>query len=539
MISRKSILAMFACGLLAIGLAACGGDDDGGGSSDLSGTIRLDGSSTVFPFAQAAAELFNEDNPNVKISVGEAGTSGGFEKFCAGEIDIADASRPIEPEEVDACKKDGVSYTEIPVANDGISVTTNPPRDQLPDHGPAEGALEHARRSATTASSVRTRTRGQPLPDADVSLYGPGTDSGTFDYFTDVINGEEGVSRDDYTPSEDDNVLVEGVSGDQDGLGYFGFSYYAQNQDALNLVSVDDGKGCVAPSNETIQSGEYAPLSRPLFMYPSADAIQKPEVKAYMQYVVDNYESIAEQAQIVPMDSAQAAEATLRLREGERLGGSKEGERSTVEGGTRAPGEAAPGTPVLGAARRRWGEEAIRLGLFAAAVISVLTTLGIVASLLSETIKFFEEVGVGAFITDGDWKPLFADPEYGIWPLINGTLLVTAIAILVAIPVGLGSAIYLSEYASPRTRRVIKPVLEVLVGVPTVVLGFFALTFVTPTILHDLLGLDVQVFNALSAGLVMGIMIVPTIASVSEDAMSAVPGPVRATVFASSRKCDH
>src|SRR5215216_4635505 len=146
---------------------------------------------------------------------------------------------------------------------------------------------------------------------------------------------------------------------------------------------------------------------------------------------------------------------------------------------------AVPRTVVLGTARRRWSEEAIKGGLFLAAVISVLTTLGIVASLLGETIKFFQDVGVGAFITDGDWKPLFSDPQFGIWPLINGTLLVTGVAILVAIPVGLGSAIYLSEYASRRTRRIVKPVLEVLVGVPTVVLGFFALTFVTPTIIHD------------------------------------------------------
>jgi phosphate transport system substrate-binding protein len=308
-ISRKSILATFACGLLAIGLAACG-DDGGGGSSDLSGTIRLDGSSTVFPFAQAAAELFNEDNPNVKISVGEAGTSGGFEKFCAGEIDISDASRPIEPEEVDACKKGGVSYSEIQVANDGISVTTNPAleiscltTDQLKE-------LWNTSTVSNYSQLGKDADTGQPLPDSDVSLYGPGTDSGTFDYFTDVINGEEDRSRDDYQPSEDDNVLVEGVAGDQDGLGYFGFSYYEQNQDKLNLVSVDAGKGCVAPSIETIQSGEYAPLSRPLFMYPSAEAIQKPEVKAYMQYVVDNYDTIAEQAQIVPMDSSQATEAT-------------------------------------------------------------------------------------------------------------------------------------------------------------------------------------------------------------------------------------
>jgi phosphate transport system substrate-binding protein len=313
LISRKSILAIFACGLLAIGIAACGGDDDGGGSSDLSGTIRLDGSSTVFPFAQAAAELFREDNPNVKISVGEAGTSGGFEKFCAGEIDISNASRPIEPEEVDVCKKDGIAYTEIPVANDGISITTNPAleiscltTDQLKE-------LWETTTVGNYSELGEDADTGQPLPDASVSLYGPGTDSGTFDYFTDVINGEEGVSRDDYQPSEDDNVLVEGVSGDQDGLGYFGFSYYAQNQDALNLVSVDDGNGCVAPSNETIQSGEYAPLSRGLFMYPSADAIAKPEVQAYMQYVVDNYESIAEQAQIVPMDSTQASDASAAL----------------------------------------------------------------------------------------------------------------------------------------------------------------------------------------------------------------------------------
>ena len=150
---------------------------------------------------------------------------------------------------------------------------------------------------------------GEALPDAEVSLYGPGTDSGTFDYFTDVINGEEGVSRKQYQASEDDNVLVQGVSGDQNGLGYFGFSYYEQNADALNLVSVDDGSGCVAPSAETIQDGSYSPLSRPLFMYPSAEAIAKPEVAGFMQYVVDNYSEIAEAALIVPMDETQAGKA--------------------------------------------------------------------------------------------------------------------------------------------------------------------------------------------------------------------------------------
>jgi phosphate transport system permease protein len=197
-----------------------------------------------------------------------------------------------------------------------------------------------------------------------------------------------------------------------------------------------------------------------------------------------------------------------------------------VEAGTQAIGAAAPGVEPLGAARRRWGEELIRALLFLAAAISILTTIGIVVALIEESVSFFDEVGT-RFFTDSEWNPLFADPQFGIWQLLNGTFLITGIAILVAIPVGLGSAIYLSEYAAPGVRRVIKPALEVLVGVPTVVFGYFALTFVTPTILQDILGVNVQIFNALAAGLVMGVMIVPTIASISEDAMTAVPGGLR------------
>jgi phosphate transport system permease protein len=180
----------------------------------------------------------------------------------------------------------------------------------------------------------------------------------------------------------------------------------------------------------------------------------------------------------------------------------------------------------LGVARRRWTEEAIRAALFLAAVISILTTVGIVVALVEESVSFFSEIGT-RFFTDDDWSPLFADPQYGIWQLLNGTFLITGIAVLVAVPLGLGSAIYLSEYAPPRVRRVVKPALEVLVGVPTVVFGYFALVFVTPVVLQDLLGIQVQVFNALSAGIVMGVMIIPTIASISEDAMSAVPQGLR------------
>jgi phosphate transport system substrate-binding protein len=315
-ISKKWLPVAGASLVLAFGVAACGGDDDdtSGGeatasASGLSGSITIDGSSTVQPFAEAAAELFNEENPDVDITVGAAGTSGGFEKFCAGETDISDASREIEPEEVDACKEGGVTYTGFQVANDGISVVTNPSLeisclsvDQLKELWSSDKITNYSELGNDADSD-------QPLPDASVSLYGPGTDSGTFDYFTDAINGEEGLSRKDYQPSEDDNVLVQGVAGDSDGLGYFGFSYYEQNADQLNLVSVDDGKGCVAPSTDTIQDGSYSPLSRPLFMYPSDEALQKPEVAAFIEFVADNYDTIAEASLIVPMSDEQASEA--------------------------------------------------------------------------------------------------------------------------------------------------------------------------------------------------------------------------------------
>ncbi len=278
MISRKSILAVLSCGAdrrgrCSLRLERRQRRADRATSPERS---RWTARAPSIPFAQAAAEQFQGDNPDVKISVGEAGTSGGFEKFCAGEIDISNASRPIEPEEVSACKKGGIKYFDFQVANDGIAIVTNPAldiscltTDQLKQLWEKDSKVTNYSQLGKDADT------GQPLPDASVSLYGPGTDSGTFDYFTEVINGEEDNSRDDYQPSEDDNVLVEGVAGDQDGLGYFGFSYYEQNTDKLNLVSVDGGKGCIAPSKETIQSGDYAPLSRPLFMYPNSDTAQQ------------------------------------------------------------------------------------------------------------------------------------------------------------------------------------------------------------------------------------------------------------------------
>jgi phosphate transport system substrate-binding protein len=319
MMRIKTLMPVLALAL-ALGVAACGGDDEssasagGGGDQALSGKIAIDGSSTVAPFTQAAAELFNEENPDVQITVGTSGTGGGFEKFCAGETDISDASRPIkDDEEVPVCKKNSVSYGEVQIANDGIAVVTNKALavDCL--------TTDQLKEVWNKGSKVKSLADVDPeLPDTQLSLYGPGTDSGTFDFFTDEINGEEGVTREDYEPSEDDNQLVTGVEGDDGGLGYFGFSYYEGAQDQLNLVGVDAGDGCVKPSTETIQDGSYKPLARPLFMYPSEKAMSRPEVKAFMEFVVANQADIAEAAKIVPLTDEQVTKAESDLKSAEQ-----------------------------------------------------------------------------------------------------------------------------------------------------------------------------------------------------------------------------
>ena len=315
--THRFLIALLSTALLGLSVAACGDDEGGGGgggeasaSEGLKGSIAIDGSSTVYPFAQAAAELFNEDNPDVKISVGQSGTGGGFEKFCAGETDISDASRPIkDDEEVPVCGKGGVKYSGVQIANDGIAVATNKELkvDCL--------TVPQLKKIWNKGSKIKNlKEVDSSLPDTELSLYGPGTDSGTFDFFTDAVNGEEGVTREDYEASEDDNQLVTGVSGDEGGLGYFGFSYYEQNADKLNLVGVgEDAGSCVKPSSETIQDGSYKPLSRPLFMYPSAKAIARPEVKAFMDFILANQTDIAKASNIVGLTDEQATKAKSDL----------------------------------------------------------------------------------------------------------------------------------------------------------------------------------------------------------------------------------
>jgi phosphate transport system substrate-binding protein len=317
---KRLLLVLAAVASLALVVAACGDDDEeggnGGGSGgaaeqELTGQIRIDGSSTVFPFAEAAGELFNEEvAEGVQVTVGQSGTGGGFEKFCAGETDISDASRPIdEEEEVPICEENGVEFTEVQVANDGIAIATHPSLE-IPCL-----TTDQLKALWEPNSKVQSYSDLDPsFPDTEVSLFGPGTDSGTFDFFTDTINGEEGASREDYEASEDDNQLVTGVTGTENGLGYFGLSYLEQNADQLNAVEVDGGDGCVSPSSETVQDGSYKPLSRPIFMYPSAEAMAKPHVKAFMEFIVENHQAIAEAAAIVPMTEEQAAEASSALQ---------------------------------------------------------------------------------------------------------------------------------------------------------------------------------------------------------------------------------
>jgi len=306
--------------VLCLGLAACGGDDadestSSSGDAVLSGSINVDGSSTVFPLSEAAAELFQEEQPDVQVTVGQSGTGGGFQKFCNGETDISDASRAIKDEEIAACEANGIGYQEFPIANDALTVVVNADNDWVTCL-----TVDQLKTIWGPGSTVTNWNQVDPsFPDEELQLYGPGTDSGTFDYFTAEINGDEGASRTDYSPSEDDNVTVQGVAGSRGALGYFGYTYFEENADELKAVEIDGGEGCVAPSVETAQDGSYTPLSRPLFIYPSAEALSKPEVEAFVEFYVENHALIAEEALFIPLNSEQEAtleDALEKLRSG-------------------------------------------------------------------------------------------------------------------------------------------------------------------------------------------------------------------------------
>ncbi|MFD3822614.1 PstS family phosphate ABC transporter substrate-binding protein [Streptomyces sp. NPDC058625] len=305
----KAPLALTAAVMLAA--SACGGGDAGSGGSgdELSGTVKIDGSSTVAPLTSAASEFYAEEQPKVRVTVATSGTGGGFKKFCVGETDISNASRPIKDEEIATCKDNSIEYQQFSVANDGLSVVVSKDNDW------AEClTVEQLKKIWEPGSKVNNWNQvDSKFPDEPLKLFGAGTDSGTFDYFTEAINGEEGASRTDYSGSEDDNVTVTGVSGTKGGMGYFGFSYYEENADKLKLLQVDGGDGCVTPSVETVQDGSYKPLGRQLFIYPSAKALQRPEVVDFVEYHVENNKKIAEDSKFIPLNAEQEKELEAAL----------------------------------------------------------------------------------------------------------------------------------------------------------------------------------------------------------------------------------
>ena len=298
----------------ALLLAACGGTNaeteataPAESAPAAASEIRIDGSSTVAPLSAAAGELFKAENASINVSVGTSGTGGGFKKFCAGETDISNASRAIKDEEAAECAAAGIEFTEIVVANDALTIVVNKENDWatcLTVEELNKMWAPEAEGTVTTWSQIRAG-----FPDVPLDLYGAGTDSGTFDYFTKAINGEEGASRTDYNPTEDDNVTVQGVEGAQGALGYFGLSYFEENMDKLIAVEVDGGEGCVAPSIETAQAGTYSPLSRPLFIYVSKAAAARPEVLSFAEFFVANDEAITTKALFVPLSPEQVTAA--------------------------------------------------------------------------------------------------------------------------------------------------------------------------------------------------------------------------------------
>jgi phosphate transport system substrate-binding protein len=275
-------------------LSACGGNSSGDG---LNGTVSIDGSSTVYPITEAIAEEFLNEEPEIRVTVGVSGTGGGFKKFLASETDINDASRTIKASEEETAKAAGINYLEIPVAYDGLAVVIHPANDFVDNL-----SVEELRRIWQPGSTVDSWDDVRPeWPAEPIRLYGPGTDSGTFDYFTEAVNGESGASRPDYTASEDDNVLVQGISGDTNSLGFFGYAYYVANKDRLKLVPIDNGEAIVSPEETTIKDGSYSPLSRPIFIYVNTAALAKPAVATFIDFYLSTADQVVHETGYVSL----------------------------------------------------------------------------------------------------------------------------------------------------------------------------------------------------------------------------------------------
>lgn len=305
-------LRLLCAALSVITVAACGGSSN----TKTAAVIALDGSSTVFPISEAMAEEFQLQNAGMPVTVGVSGTGGGFKKFCRAETVISNASRPISATEIAECTKTGIQFIEIPVAYDGMAVVVNPKNTWANDITVAE--LKKLWEPAAQGKVMKWNQVRASWPDRDIRLYGAGADSGTFDYFTEVINGKAKASRGDFTPSEDDNVLVQGVAGDELALGFMGLAYYQENKDKLKLLGVDDGDatngtGAITPSFDTVRGGTYRPLSRPMFIYVSTKALnERPEVKAFVDFYLANTAKLTQEVGFVALADAEVALVNAR-----------------------------------------------------------------------------------------------------------------------------------------------------------------------------------------------------------------------------------
>jgi phosphate transport system substrate-binding protein len=307
----KKLLSLGIIGVLSVGmLTGCGGktqETDKG----LGGSVAIDGSSTVYPISEAVAEEFQKMNQGVKVTVNFSGTGGGFEKFLVKETDINDASRPIKDKEINKAKEGGIEYLELKVAYDGLSVVINPENDFV-DYL----TLEELTKIWEPNSSVKTWKDVRPeWPAERVKLYGPGSDSGTFEYFTEEVNGEGGAIRVDYTASEDDNVLVNGIAGDKYSVGFFGYAYYIENKDKLKVVPIDSGNGPVAPTAETVENGTYEPLSRPLFLYVNKEALKREEVKEFIKYYLGEGKELVTEVGYVKLPQSEYDNQLFQIEE--------------------------------------------------------------------------------------------------------------------------------------------------------------------------------------------------------------------------------
>lgn len=290
----KYLLKFFIFSFAFVGLSLCNAESARAGS--LRGTVKIDGSSTVFPITEAVAEEFRREEPRIRVTVGISGTGGGFKKFCVGETDINDASRIIKEKEIKKASENKIGFIELPVAYDGISVVMNK------NNSVNVMTVEDLKTIWQPGSTIKKWSDVRPdWPDKPITLYGPGTDSGTFDYFTEAINGKSQACRADFTASEDDNVLVQGIAGDPNALGFFGYAYFSENRTKLKAALIDGGKGPVGPTDETINNGTYAPLSRPIFIYVNPESAKKPEVRAFVRFYLKNAALLVKEVGYVPL----------------------------------------------------------------------------------------------------------------------------------------------------------------------------------------------------------------------------------------------